>query len=247
MVSSSSSKLFQLEAVVKEAAAKKTSTAPIKCAAIGNKGDYVVLIPGLLSSFLSMSKINEAFKEAGFKTIYFRYSWLKYSPADIANQFLAKLIKTHCTDVKKKINFISHSTGGLILYQYLKHNKDLRFNRAVMIAPPFGGSELVNWFERYFGWICRKLGPTYAALALSNIHSAQPVSQIELGIIAGASSVNPLSYFLINGQNDGFVSIESTKMPGAKEHVVVPLSHYFLLLNGNVIAKTVSFIKQGCF
>lgn len=247
MASSSSSKLFQLEAVAKGAIAKKTSTAPMKCAAIGNKGDYVVLIPGLLSSFLSMSKINAAFKEAGFKTICFRYSWLKYSPTEIANQFLTKLIKTHCTDVKKKINFISHSTGGLILYQYLKHNKDLRFNRAVMIAPPFGGSEFINWFERYFGWICRKLGPTYAALALSNIHSVKPVPQIELGVIAGASSINPLSYFLIKGQNDGFISVESTKLPGTKEHLVVPLSHYFLLISSNVITKTVSFIKQGCF
>ena len=242
--SATSALTFQIEAVLK-GAAKKTALAPVKCAAIGTKGDYLVIVPGLLSCRLSVIKLKAKFKKAGYTALYFQYQWLKYSPSEISGQFLAQFIKTHCTDVKKKINFVAHSTGGLILQQYLQGNKDLRFNRVVMLAPPFGGSEIANWFKNYFSW----LGPTWTQLGIlvpyENRGSAP--RQIELGVIAGTYSFNPLSFFLIKGANDGFVSVEATKLLGMKEYITVPVSHYFLMLNSDVITNIIAFIRAGRF
>lgn len=242
--SATSALTFQIEAVLK-GTTKKTSLAPIKCVSIGNKGDYVIIVPGLLSCKLSVIKLKAKLKQAGYSVLYFHYPWLKYSPAEISNQFLTKFVKMHCTDVKKKINFVSHSTGSLILQQYLSENTDLRFNRIVMLAPPFGGSEIANWFKNYFKW----LGPTWTQLGTLVPYDKRGFiqRQIELGIIAGTCSFNPLSFFLIKESNDGFVSVESTKLSRMKEHITAPVSHYFLMLNSDVITNIISFIRSGRF
>jgi hypothetical protein len=52
---------------------------------------------------------------------------------------------------------------------------------------------------------------------------------------------------MIEGKDDGKVSVERTKVVGMKEHLVVHATHPFLMKNNVVIENTIRFLRTGSF
>ena len=243
--------MFLFEAVIRKILGKEESLAPIKCVSLGNKGDYVILIYSNYQLPFAMREIKNTLNKADYCILSFEYNPRDYSIDEIIIS-LNKFIKKYCIDLKKKINFVTHSSGGLIFRRYLDKNPLLKLGRVVMIAPPNQGSELVDFLKKYLNYIYKfiggKLGQQISTAKDSYIHKTlKQTANFDLGIIAGQGSLSPFSYFIIRSPHDGMTSVESTKLKGMKDHIIIPASHTLILFFNFTAKKVLNFLKQGRF
>jgi hypothetical protein len=52
---------------------------------------------------------------------------------------------------------------------------------------------------------------------------------------------------VFNGDNDGKVSVASTRLPEMKDHLVVDSGHTFIMNDGEVIRQVLAFLRNGSF
>jgi len=120
--------------------------------------------------------------------------------------------------------------------------------RVVMLGPPNKGSEVVDRLKNVPGF---KLINGPAGMQLGTQHDSVTNSlggvDYPVGVIAGSSTVNPILSLMLPKPNDGKVSVESTKLEGMSDHIVVPVSHPFLMKNKDVIRQVKAFLNTGEF
>jgi triacylglycerol lipase len=221
----------------------------VRCASLGNEGDYVILIHGLFLSPFFMKKIASALEGRGYNVINFNYPSRKYPIDTLANKFLAEFVRTYCVSKKKKIHFVTHSLGGILVRKYLAEHPIVKMGKVVMFAPPNHGSEIADFLKNNFlyKFIYGPAGQQLGANKRSYVNSLPNKVTFDLGVIAGSKSHNPLSSFLIKRKNDGTVSVSSTKITGMKDHITIPSSHVCILYNKEAIDQLLFFLDNGHF
>lgn len=139
-------------------------------ASLRNNGDYVVLVHGLLGGPFSMKKIEYYLNSYGFQVLNFKCSMKKYSIPAIADEFLHDFIKKHCLDKTKKIHFVTHSIGGILVRDYIQKYNSM-VGRVVMLAPPNDGAQMYVSFAKIPGneWILGVSGKQIANKKYLNI------------------------------------------------------------------------------
>jgi hypothetical protein len=193
-----------------------------------------------------MDAMEEALIERGYRTANIDYPSRKHPIEVLAPMAVGEGLEA-CAD-SDAVHFVTHSLGGILIRYYLQDHSIDTLGRIVMLAPPNQGSEVVDAYRDVPGYEAFN-GP--AGLQLGTDDDSVPRAlgpvDFELGVVAGRDTFNPiLSQFLPN-PDDGKVSVESTKVEGLVDHVVVDRSHPFIMKAPEVIAFTISFLETGRF
>jgi triacylglycerol lipase len=148
----------------------------------------------------------------------------------------------------RTVNFVTHSLGGILVRGWIGMNDGANLGRVVMLAPPNQGSEVVDAMSDLA--LYRFLtGPAGQELGTGNEGVPAQLGPVDfdLGVIAGNRSLNPVFSATIPGADDGAVSVESTKIEGMADHIILPATHTFMMNNPLVIAQVMIFLRTGHF
>lgn len=208
----------------------------------------VVLLHGLCRTERSMTKMASALEAEGYAVVNVDYPSRTATVEDLAAIVVASAVGHPRLADLDRIHFVTHSMGGILVRQYLETGKIDRLGRIVMLGPPNGGSELVDALgdHELFALINGPAGRQLGTGAGSVPNRLGPVDH-DLGVIAGDRSINWINSWLIDGPDDGKVSVERTRVAGMKDHVVIHAAHPFLASNAGAIRETICFLRDGHF
>jgi triacylglycerol esterase/lipase EstA (alpha/beta hydrolase family) len=208
--------------------------------------EHVILLHGLARSSRSFRKMATALENAGYSVDNCDYPSTRMSVEQIAEYVFSKSI--NIGHESEKIHFVTHSLGGIVLRYILSRQKVNQLGHVVMLAPPNQGSEVVDKLKHWgvFRWFNGPAGQQLGT-SLTDMPRHLPVADYSLGVIAGNRSINLYLSTLLPAENDGKVSVVSTKLKGMKQHITLPVSHPFIMQNETAIKQTIHYLKHGHF
>lgn len=216
------------------------------------RGKAVICLHGLLRTRSSMAPLAAYLQEQGGYTVFnVEYPSSRRAIADHAKA-LAKIIENlHGIE---EINFVAHSMGNIVIRRYLAdqtdeqtHRRpDPRIRRFVMLGPPNHGSIMANALldnklvSAVYGKPGQELGRQWAWLETDLITPA-----CEFAIVAGGlgneRGFNPT----LPGDDDGVVTVASTRLEGATDFTLVPVLHSLMMADPEVKKYTLHFLQTG--
>ena len=220
------------------------------------RGKVVIVLHGLIRTKNSMQPMSDYLhKYGGFTSINFQYASTRQHVGQHAAALTSVIegLGPHVTE----INFVGHSLGNIVVRRYLADNSkpnvgqqgDPRIKRMVMLGPPNQGSRMARLLKTSF------LFQTVAGVSGSELsqtwdklESTLAIPAFEFGIIAGGQEgQKDLGNFILTGKDDFTVSVEETKLAGARDFLVRPLFHSTMMHQPEVLEASLNFLQNGWF
>ena len=145
-----------------------------------------------------------------------------------------------------RVHLLGHSLGGIAILRCLERHPRQPPGRVVFMGTPSVASQAAAALARFrFGRAL--LGPA-AGKELLSTHQRSWLHERELGIIAGTQPLS-LGRLMVDFDepNDGTVAVSETRLPGAKAHLLVSVSHSGMLLSARVAHEVGQFLEYGHF
>jgi pimeloyl-ACP methyl ester carboxylesterase len=239
--------------------------------------ETVVLLHGIGHSLWNMTMVERALQKDGYVTLNLSYPSRKHGMAYLAQWLADTLDAQDVWQKSSKVHFVGHSMGGLVIGMYLQNHRAAlpkvhfvghsmgglvigmylqnhraalpldKMGRVVMLGTPHGGSEVADGLKdnMLYQFV---FGPAGQELTTATRLKDKIKPWYDLGVIAGTQNwMYPLGQAFIKDDNDGCVSVESTKLEGMKDHIVLPVMHGFMGWDGNVHRQITAFLRGGRF
>jgi hypothetical protein len=183
--------------------------------------------------------------EAGgdLRALPFSYSSLAGSMSD----HVRALIEFARSQPTGRLHFVGHSLGGLVILRALQVTDDLPPGRAVLLGTPLQGSQAARGVARLLPFGKAILGSAINEECIDATHREWS-GRRDVGVIAGSMGMGLGRLFAhLEAEHDGTVMVEETRLPGAKDHVVVATSHTGMLFSAEVAEQAAHFLRNGFF
>jgi pimeloyl-ACP methyl ester carboxylesterase len=181
--------------------------------------------------------------EFGLQVHPFRYSAAHHTMTEITARLQSFVESLEAPQV----HFVGHSLGGLVIYRFLERFPQQPPGRAVFLGTPGVASRAAEQASQ-FRLVAPLLGQPVADELLQPQERRWTVGDRPLGIIAGTQPIGVgqiLAHF--EEDSDGTVAVSETRLPGATDHLVLPVSHLGLLVSPRVARETGMFLQEGRF
>ena len=205
----------------------------------------VLLVHGLGRSRASFGGLEHALRDAGYVVAGVGYPSTRRSLAVNADSLEALIGDLEGV---RRISFVTHSLGGLLVRELLARDAGWRSRIAVdavvMIAPPSQGSAMADALQYV---------PPVNLLLWRGLFDATtervatlPVPDIPFGIVAagrGGSGYNPL----LRGDDDLLVAVGETRLDGAADWVQVRAPHTVVMNRPETVRAVINFLAHKRF
>lgn len=201
--------------------------------------DTVVLLHGMGRTSVSLWILEARLEKAGYSVLKFSYS----ASAESLDEMSARLDTFLREEVQTgRYHFIGHSLGNIIVRNAFKRKLRPGLGRMVMLAPPNEPAFMAEAFREMplYQWLS---GDSGQKLSSEEFYKTLPVPGIEFGVIAGDRGHG----LITNEANDGIITVESTKLPGMKDWILLHHTHTFLMNSRDTAEQCVHFLKNGAF
>ncbi len=212
------------------------------------KPECVILLHGLMRTSGSMELLAGELHKEGFIVINQGYPSRSHPIQELSGLAIERDLNACREAGAQHIHFVTHSLGGILVRHYLSEHTIAELGRVVMLAPPNQGSPLSDVLEEY-PELEDITGPAGFQLG-TDAHSVPLMlgpATYEVGIITGDSTLNPIVSAWLGVPNDGTVTVESARLEGMTDFLVVPQSHPFIMRSDYVIGQTIYFLYFGSF
>jgi pimeloyl-ACP methyl ester carboxylesterase len=217
-----------------------------QCLALEAQGDIVVCVHGFLATSRSMKTVKKALECCDFEVWPWDYPTRQKfieEHASVLASYL-QLIAQHCPN--RPIHFVAYSIGALVLRAALNMPNcpaEAKIGRAVLLAPPNQGSRLARRFRNvppiafvmgnHSGWQLMHYRPCCIAARFGEFPPSMSVL-----VIAGVGG-NKIWH---NGPNDGFITLEETRLNTPFYSLCFSITHGDLLTNPAVLCGMRNFL-----
>ncbi len=215
----------------------------------------VIITHGLFGTRLFLHELERYLSERGdFEVLTWGYASTRGSIDDHA-ETLGGVVQA--LEGVEEISFVAHSMGGLVVRRYLASGErgelpDGRIRRLVMLGTPNQGAARARlWaargmlgevFELVAGRAGEQLSKEWESTA-----ARLAVPRCEFGILAGGRGDASGWHEGIPGDDDGMVGVAETRLEGAADYLVLPVTHRALLCDPRAMECTLRFLESGSF
>jgi hypothetical protein len=201
--------------------------------------ETVVLLHGMGRSRASLWVLDMRLRQAGYITLNFPYVTHSKTVRALSDDLHA-FIKDNVTT--KRYHLVAHSLGNVIIRDGFHTGYPPGLGRVVMMAPPNGPADLARALKDnpIYQWFS---GDSGQKLASAEFFKDLPVPDVEFGIIAGDRG----QFLTFEEPNDSVVTVESTKLEGMTDWVLIHQAHSFIMNSKEAAEYCVNFLRTGSF
>jgi pimeloyl-ACP methyl ester carboxylesterase len=218
------------------------------CTRVDGRGDYVVLVHGL-SWYRDANRAARMFFAArGYSVVAFGYDSRKAASLSDVTSALREGVAANCIDPRRRIHFLGHSMGAIIIRKFLDESPPPRLGRVVFMGCPNHGTSLADALT-HSSALRLIFGPAAAELGTGrdSVPSSLGPAPYGPGIIMAGRSMFPFLSPFVPGRDDGVVAVDSGRLEGMADFRVLRTTHTFLPRCERALHEADLFFRTGQF
>jgi pimeloyl-ACP methyl ester carboxylesterase len=207
----------------------------------------VILVHGIWMPGAVMAWLKQHLeRHHGFRGYLFSYASIR-GTLDENAELLADFVRDLGID---NVHLVGHSLGGVVSLRMLALNDDAPPGRVVCLGSPLSGCRVASTLTRH-SWGNSVMGKALVAGVLDEAAiqwAARVTDHREVGIIAGTRSMGFGRLVTTFDEDcDGTVMVSETRLPGARDHLCLPVTHMGMTMSRAVADQAAAFLRRGEF